>query len=52
MVQRNGTRDASGTRLMIDFACTSKKVMPRNPGVSNDLATALRSNSAGALAAP
>jgi hypothetical protein len=31
-------------------ACTSKKVMPRNPGVSNDLVTALRSNSAGAVA--
>ena len=28
-------------------ACTSKNVMPRKPGVSNDLVMAPRSNSAG-----
>src|SRR5207247_8501245 len=40
-------REASGTRLMTERACTSKNVMPRKPGVSNVRATASRSNSAG-----
>jgi hypothetical protein len=33
-------------------ACTSKKVMPRKPGVSNDLVMAPRSNNAGAAVRP
>ena len=48
MVQRNGTREESGTRLITLRACTSKNVMPRKPGVSNDLVIAPLSNSAGA----
>src|SRR5580658_1037158 len=52
MVQRNGTREASGTRLITLLACTSKNVMPRKPGVSNVRATAPRSNRAGAPAEP
>ena len=52
MVHLNGIRDASGTRFTTDLACTSKKVMPRKPGVSNVRATASRSNSAGAPGAP
>jgi hypothetical protein len=52
IVQRNGMREASGTRLMTERACTSKNVMPRKPGVSNVRATASRSNSAGAPGAP
>src|ERR1700758_5567102 len=38
-------RDASGTRLTMDLAWTSKKVIPRKPGVSNVRATAPRSMS-------
>ena len=34
MVQVNGTREAPGTLLMIDFAWISWKVIPRNSGVS------------------
>ena len=52
MVQRNGRREASGTRLMTERACTSRKVMPRKPGVSNVRATASRSNSAGGPGPP
>ncbi len=48
MVQRNGILDASGTRLTMDLACTSKKVMPRKPGVSKVRATAPRSISGSA----
>src|SRR5215469_9501472 len=47
MVHRNGTRDASGTLLMMVLACTSWNVMPRNPGVSKVLVMAARSNRAG-----
>src|SRR5579859_246913 len=47
MVQRKGTREASGTRLMIDLAWTSKNVMPRNSGVSKVRVTARCSNSTG-----
>src|SRR5262249_59503292 len=45
-------RDASGTLLMTERACTSKNVMPRKPGVSNERATAPRSNSAGGPGPP
>ncbi len=45
-------REASGTRLMTERACTSKNVMPRKPGVSNVRATASRSNSAGGPGPP
>jgi len=48
MVHRNGIRDASGTRFTTDLACTSKKVMPRKPGVSKVRATAPRSISGSA----
>jgi hypothetical protein len=49
MVQRNGTREVCGTRLMMLRAWISKNVMPRKPGVSNDrVVIALRSNRAGA----
>ena len=48
MVHLNGIRDASGTRFTTDLACTSKKVMPRKPGVSNVRATAPRSISGSA----
>ncbi len=41
-------REEPGTRLIALRACTSKNVMPRKPGVSNDLVIAPRSNSAGA----
>src|SRR6266702_3810464 len=51
MVQRNGTRAASGTLLMIERAWTSKNVMPRNVGVSNVRVTARCSNSIGAARA-
>ena len=44
-------REESGTRLIALRACTSKNVMPRKPGVSNDLVIAPRSNSAGAAGA-
>jgi hypothetical protein len=52
IVQRKGMREASGTRLITERACTSKNVMPRKPGVSNVRATAFRSNSAGAWGPP
>src|SRR5260370_33486586 len=48
MVQRNGRREASGTRLMIERAWTSKNVMPRNAGVSKVRRTARCSNRTGA----
>src|SRR6516164_9641767 len=48
MVHLNGIRDASGTRFTTDLACTSKKVMPRKPGVSKVRATAPRSISGSA----
>ena len=41
-------REDSGTRLTMDLAWTSKKVMPRKPGVSNVRATAPRSMSGSA----
>src|SRR5215471_11037363 len=52
MVQRKGTWEASGTRLMIVREWTSKKVMPRKAGVSNVRATAPCSNSAGVAGCP
>ena len=45
MVQRKDIRDDSGTRLTTDLAWTSKKVIPRKPGVSKVRATAPRSMS-------
>src|SRR5215469_6512461 len=51
-VQRKGMREASGTRLMTERACTSKNVRPRKPGVSNVRATAPRSNNAGGPGPP
>jgi hypothetical protein len=47
MVHRNGTLDASGTLLMIDFEWISWNVMPWKPGVSNVRVTALIPKRAG-----